>query len=52
MDQLTVRARALLVPPLEQPRSPLLPAGVCTATLKLPEAGIIEEVMLTVSWNC
>jgi len=46
--QLTVRIWALLVPPLEQPRSPLLPAGVCTTTLKLPGAGIIEDVMLTV----
>ena len=33
----------LLVPPLEQPRLPVLPAGVCTATLKLPGAGIMEE---------
>ena len=39
----------LLVPPLEQPRSPLLPLGVCTTTLKLPGPGIIEEVTLTVS---
>ena len=46
--QLTVRIWALLVPPLEQPRSPLLPAGVCTTTLKVPEAGINEDVMLTV----
>jgi hypothetical protein len=46
---LTVRTWLLLVPPLEQPRLPLLPAGVCTTTLKLPGAGIIEEAMLTVS---
>ena len=45
---MTVRVWALLVPPLEQPKSPLLPAGVCTTTLKLPGAGIIEDVMLTV----
>jgi hypothetical protein len=37
------------VPPLEQPRLPLLPAGVSTTTLKLPGAGIVEDVMLTVS---
>jgi len=36
------------VPPLEQPKSPLLPAGVFTTTSKLPGAGIIEDVMLTV----
>jgi len=47
--QLTVRTWLLLVPPLEQPRLPLLPAGVCTTTLKLPGAAIIEDVMLTVS---
>jgi len=45
---LTVRTRTLLVPPLEQPRLPVLPAGVCTATLKLPGAGIMEEPMATV----
>jgi hypothetical protein len=28
-----------------------LPAGVCTATLKVPGAGIIEAVMLAVSWE-
>jgi hypothetical protein len=39
------------VPPLEQPRSTLLPAGVCTATLKLPGAGIIEELMVAVTWD-
>jgi hypothetical protein len=43
--------RVLVVPPLEQPTSPLLPAGVCTATLKLPGAGIMEELMVTVSWE-
>ena len=46
---MTVRTRTLLVPPLEQPRLPVLPAGVCTVTLKLPGAGIIEEPMVTVS---
>lgn len=49
--QLTVRICALLVPPLEQPRLPELPAGVCTSTLKVPGAGIIEEVMVPVSWE-
>jgi hypothetical protein len=49
--QLTVRIWALLVPPLEQPRSPVLPAGVCTTTLKLPAPGIMEDVMLAVSWE-
>ena len=49
--QSTVRTRALLVPPLEQPTSPVLPAGVFTATLKFPRAGIIEEVMVPASWE-
>ena len=49
MGQLTVRTRTLLVPPLEHPRLPVLPAGVCTATLKIPGAGIMEELTLTVS---
>lgn len=37
------------MPPLEQPRSPLLPAGVFTVMLKPPGAGIIEEVTVAVS---
>jgi hypothetical protein len=49
--QFTVRMRTLLVPPLEQPRLPVLPAGVRTATLKLPGAGIIEELIVTVVWE-
>ena len=49
--QLTVRTCTLLVPPLEQPRSPVLPAGVFTATLKVPVAGIREDVMVAVSWE-
>ena len=49
--QLTVRVWAPLVPPLEQPRSPLLPEGVLTTTLKLPAAGIIDDVMSAVSWE-
>jgi hypothetical protein len=46
---LTVRTRTLLVPPLEQPRLPVLPPGVCTSTLKLPGAWIMEEPMVTAS---
>src|SRR5271165_2632963 len=38
ISQLTVRAWLALVPPLEQPRSALLPPGVFTATVKLPGA--------------
>jgi hypothetical protein len=47
--QLAVRTCPRLVPPLEQPRSPVLPPGVCTTTLKLPGAGIMEDVMVAVS---
>jgi hypothetical protein len=46
VGQLTVRTRTLLVPPLEQPRLPVLPAGVCTVMLKLPGAGINKENQL------
>ena len=49
--QLTLRTCPLLVPPLEQPRSPVLPAGVLTTTLKLPTAGIMENVMVALSWE-
>ena len=49
--QLTVRTRPLLVPPLEQPRSPVLPAGVLTTTSKLPGAEIMEDVIVTFSWE-
>jgi hypothetical protein len=48
---LTVKTRALLVPPLEQPTSLVLPPGVCSVTLKLPGAGIMEEVMVAVAWE-
>jgi hypothetical protein len=47
--QLTVRMRTLLVPPLEQPRLSVLPAGVRTAMLKLPGAWIMEELIVTVA---
>ena len=49
--QLTVRVWVPLVPPLEQPRLPELPEGVCTWTLKLPAAGTMEDVTLAVSWE-
>jgi hypothetical protein len=39
------------VPPLEQPRLLVLPAGVCTATSKLPGAGIIDALIVTVAWE-
>jgi hypothetical protein len=41
----------LLVPPLEQPTSPVLPAGVSTVTLKLPGAEIMEAAMVPLSWE-
>lgn len=47
--QYTVKTCGSLVPPLAQPRSPLLPEGVFTTTLKVPGPGIMEEVMVTVS---
>jgi hypothetical protein len=50
-SQLTVKTRVLLVPPLEQPTSVVLPPGVCTATLKAPAAGIMAEVMVAVIWE-
>ena len=49
--QLTVRTCSLLVPPLEQPRSPVVPGGVFTTTLKVPGAGIREDVIVTLSWE-
>jgi hypothetical protein len=48
---LTVKTRVLLVPPLEQPTSVVLPPGVCTETLKVPAAGIMAEVMVAVIWE-
>jgi hypothetical protein len=47
-SQLAVKTCVLLVPPLEQPTSPEFPAGVCTTTLKLPTAGIMDDVIVTV----
>ena len=40
----------MLVPPLTQPRSPVLPAGVRISMLKPPGAVIAEDGMATVSW--
>lgn len=45
-----VRTRALLVPPLVQPRSPEFPLGVFTVTLAVPGAEITALVMVTC--NC
>ena len=42
--------RALLVPPLLQPRLPELPLGVLTVTLAVPGAEIVSVV--TVTCNC
>jgi hypothetical protein len=42
-----VNASALLVPPLEQPMSPLFPLGVFTVTLKVPGAWIKPVVIVT-----
>jgi hypothetical protein len=39
------------VPPLEQPKSPVVPGGVFTTTLKLPGAGIMEDIVVTLSWE-
>ena len=46
-----MRTSALLLPPLEQPRSALLPADVCTVTLKLPGAATMEGLTVAVTWN-
>ena len=42
--------RALLVPPLEQPKSPEVPLGVLTVTLAVPGAVIKAVVMVTCNW--
>jgi hypothetical protein len=42
-----VKTRALLVPPLEQPRSPEVPLGVLTVTLAVPGAEIKTVVIVT-----
>ena len=47
---MTVKVRALLVPPLEQPRSLEFPLGVLTVTLAAPEAEITAAVI--VACNC
>ena len=45
-----VKAKALLVPPLVQPKSPEVPLGVLTVTLTLPGAEITAGVIVTC--NC
>jgi hypothetical protein len=45
-----VNVRALLVPPLVQPRLPELPLGVLTVTLAVPGAEIVSVVIVTC--NC
>jgi len=42
-----VKTSAWLVPPLEQPKSAELPAGVWTVTLAVPGAEIKEFVIVT-----
>lgn len=49
-SQVMVKTRALLVPPLVQPRSPEFPLGVSTVTLAVPGAEISAAV--TVTRNC
>jgi hypothetical protein len=39
----------MVVPPLVQPTSLVLPAGVCTVTLKFPGPEIMDEVTVPVS---
>jgi hypothetical protein len=46
----TVKTRAWLVPPLEQPRSLEFPLGVWAVTLAAPEAEITDVVI--VACNC
>lgn len=45
-----VKDRALLVPPLLQPKSPEVPLGVFTVTLAVPGAVIKAVVRVTCSW--
>jgi len=45
-----VSTRALLVPPLVQPKSPVFPLGVFTVTLTVPAAEI--TALVTVTCNC
>jgi hypothetical protein len=46
----TVKVRAWLVPPLEQPRSLEFPLGVLTVTLAVPAAEMTAAVI--VACNC
>jgi len=45
----TVSTSALLVPPLEQPRSPVFPLGVFTVTLNVP--GAETKLVVIVTFN-
>ncbi len=45
-----VKERALLVPPLLQPKSPEVPLGVLTVTLAVPGAVIEAVVRVTCNW--
>jgi len=45
-----VKDRALLVPPLVQPKSPEVPLGVLTVTLAVPGAVITVVVSVTCNW--
>jgi hypothetical protein len=45
-----VKAKALLVPPLVQPKSPEVPLGVLTVTVAVPGAVITTEVRVTCNW--
>jgi hypothetical protein len=45
-----VNSRALLVPPLVQPKSPEFPLGVSTVTVAVPGAAI--TVVVIVTCNC
>jgi hypothetical protein len=49
-SQFTVRTNMLLVPPLLQPTSPVLPLGVLTLTSTEPGPEITPVVKVT--WSC
>jgi hypothetical protein len=46
-----VRVRALLVPPLSQPRLPEFPLGVLIVTLAVPEAVMSAVVSVACNWD-
>jgi hypothetical protein len=45
-----VKTRALLVPPLVQPKSPEVPLGVFTVTVADPSVEIAADVRVICSW--